>query len=247
MRLTGRDVYVIRVSCEGQFTIVMISLGRTVAALAGCGKTIVARWTFKGPRVWGNGRIPGRMLKKARLLTRPTLAATSPARPESAKTASSARGAPYPMQGRSSETDPRFTLHASRFTVPGTEARTPLAGFFSILLSIVGLFLWAGPTWTIAAEGPAAAPPTSSIDQALNQATSEDESVREAAIRVLIEQGDVSLVPRLEEIRANADRSIRQAIKPLMDLLKNLSETHQFQHRRSPGSRRQPDNLRFIR
>jgi hypothetical protein len=42
----------------------MISLGRTVAALAGCGKTIVARWTFKGPRVWGNGRIPGRMLKK---------------------------------------------------------------------------------------------------------------------------------------------------------------------------------------
>src|SRR5437016_435813 len=127
----------------------MISLGRTVAALAGCGKTIVGRWTFKGPRVCGKGRTPGRMLKKFRLLTRPTQAATSPARPEFAKTASSARGAPYPMQGRNSKTDLRFTFHASRLTVPGTEARTPLAGFFSILLSIVGLFLCAGPTWKI--------------------------------------------------------------------------------------------------
>src|SRR5437870_12634624 len=42
-----------------------------------------------------------RMLKKARLLTRPTLAVISPARPESAKTASLPRDAPYPMQGRS--------------------------------------------------------------------------------------------------------------------------------------------------
>ena len=41
------------------------------------------------------------MFKKARLLTRPTLAATSPARPESAKTASSPRDAPCPKQGRS--------------------------------------------------------------------------------------------------------------------------------------------------
>jgi hypothetical protein len=38
------------------------------------------------------------MLKKARLLTRPTLAR---------------RDAPYPMQGRSSSADPRFTFHAS--------------------------------------------------------------------------------------------------------------------------------------
>ena len=29
--------------------------------------------------------------------------------------------------------DPRFTFHASRFTVPWSEARTPLAAFFSIL------------------------------------------------------------------------------------------------------------------
>jgi len=59
------------------------------------------------------------MLKKARLLTRPTLAR---------------RDAPYPMQGRSSEADPRFTFHASRFTVLGSDARTPLAALFSILL-----------------------------------------------------------------------------------------------------------------
>ena len=41
-----------------------------------------------------------RMLKKARRLTRPTLAATSPARPESAKTCSSPRDAPCPQQCR---------------------------------------------------------------------------------------------------------------------------------------------------
>jgi len=33
-----------------------------------------------------------------------------------------------------SAADPRFTFHASRFTVPGSEARTKLADFFSILL-----------------------------------------------------------------------------------------------------------------
>ncbi|MCX5729100.1 MAG: hypothetical protein NTZ28_09740, partial [Nitrospirae bacterium] len=64
-------------------------------------------------------------------------------------------------------------------------------------LGIVGLFLFSEQTLTIAAERPVAAPSTSSIEQALTQVTSEDESVREAAIRVLIEQGDVSLVPQL--------------------------------------------------
>jgi hypothetical protein len=41
------------------------------------------------------------MLNRARLLTRPTLAVTSPARPESAKTDSSPWDAPCPKQGRS--------------------------------------------------------------------------------------------------------------------------------------------------
>jgi len=83
--------------------------------------------------------------------------------------------------------------YSVRYVEPLSKARTPLTGFFSILLGVVGLFLFSGQSWTIAADGPAAAPPTSSIEeQALTQVTSEDESVREAAIRVLIEQGDAS-------------------------------------------------------
>ncbi len=49
--------------------------------------------------------------------------ALSPARPEFAKTASSPKDAPFPKQGRSSAANPHFTLHASRFTVPGSDAR----------------------------------------------------------------------------------------------------------------------------
>ena len=59
------------------------------------------------------------MLKKARLLTRPT-----PARQD----------APFRGQGHSSPADLRFTFHASRFTAAGSDARTKLADFFSILL-----------------------------------------------------------------------------------------------------------------
>ena len=80
-----------------------------------------------------------KMLEKARLLTRPTPAPTSPARPESANTASSPRDAPFRGQGRSSVADPRFTFHASRFTAAGSETRTPLVDFFSILLDIWNL------------------------------------------------------------------------------------------------------------
>jgi hypothetical protein len=75
-----------------------------------------------------------RTLKKSRLLTRPTPAVISPSRPESAKTDSSPWDAPCPKQGRNSVADSRFAFHASRFTVPGSEARTKLAGFFSVLL-----------------------------------------------------------------------------------------------------------------
>jgi len=71
--------------------------------------------------------------QKASLLARPILAVTSPARPESAKTTSSPRDASCPQQGHSSEADPRFTFHDSRFTVLLSEARTPLADFFSLL------------------------------------------------------------------------------------------------------------------
>jgi len=59
------------------------------------------------------------MLKKARLLTRPSLAR---------------RDAPCPRQGRSSAAEPRFTFHVSPFTVLESDARTKLADFLSILL-----------------------------------------------------------------------------------------------------------------
>jgi hypothetical protein len=56
------------------------------------------RQNFTGPHAWDNGKTPCRMLKKARLLTRPTPAATSPACPESAKTASSPRDVLVPCK-----------------------------------------------------------------------------------------------------------------------------------------------------
>ena len=68
---------------------------------AGCGKTIVACQTLDVLSVLDKETITRRMLKKAKLLTRPTLAVISPTRPASAKTDSSPWDAPYPKQGRS--------------------------------------------------------------------------------------------------------------------------------------------------
>ena len=90
-----------------------------------------------------------------------------------------------------------------------------------VVLIAMGLLLFVDDNCVRAMGGSATAPPPSPVEQALAQVTSEDEAVREAAIRTLIEQGDVSLLPRLEELRANADRTTRQAIKPVMDLLRN--------------------------
>lgn len=76
----------------------------------------------------------------------------------------------------------------------------------------------------VRAAGSTAPSALSPLEQALTQITSEDEAVREAALRTVAERGDSSLIPRLDDIRANADRSIRQAIKPVMDLLKNRAK-----------------------
>jgi urea transport system permease protein len=67
-------------------------------------------------------------------------------------------------------------------------------------------------------------PALSPLEQALSQIMSDDEAVREAALLVVIEEGDSAVLPRLEEIRANADRSTRQAIKPVIDLIKNRAK-----------------------
>jgi len=76
----------------------------------------------------------------------------------------------------------------------------------------------------MAVEGATAPSPPPAVERALADLSSNDEAVREAAIRTLIEQGDESLLPRLEAIRADADRRLRLAIKPVMDLLKNRAK-----------------------
>ena len=74
------------------------------------------------------------------------------------------------------------------------------------------------------AAGTPPSPPLSPLEEALTHITSEDEAVREAALRVVIEQGDSAVLPKLEDIRANANRTIRLAIKPVMDLLRNRAK-----------------------
>ena len=68
---------------------------------------------------------------------------------------------------------------------------------------------------------PAAAPSLSPIEQAFIDIKSDDATARSKAVALLIEKGDASLIPKLDEIRADADRAVRQAIKPVIDLLKN--------------------------
>ena len=70
---------------------------------------------------------------------------------------------------------------------------------------------------SVSAVAPAATP----IEQALRDISSEDAAVRSQAAALLIEQGDARLLPTLDAIRAEADRTVRQAIKPVIDLLKN--------------------------
>ncbi|MDH4237485.1 MAG: hypothetical protein OEV17_09600, partial [Nitrospira sp.] len=60
------------------------------------------------------------------------------------------------------------------------------------------------------ASAPAPAPPVaaSPIDQALIEIQSDEAAVRSAAAAVLIERGDVELIPQLDAIRAGGDRAV---------------------------------------
>ena len=69
----------------------------------------------------------------------------------------------------------------------------------------------------LAAEAQTNVSPSPPLEQALADVSSDEEVTREQAVRLLIEQGDASLLPRMEELRANADRSLRMAIKPVID------------------------------
>ena len=90
-----------------------------------------------------------------------------------------------------------------------------------LLLLIVDSLLGRGGH---AAEGPPAASPLSWVEQALRDLSNENPAVQEAALDALSARGDADLLPRLEELRANADRSVRVLIKPLIDLLKNKAK-----------------------
>jgi urea transport system permease protein len=93
-----------------------------------------------------------------------------------------------------------------------------------LCIMLLGAASLLGAEQATGAEGPRAtpaAPPLSLVDRALADLTSGDQAKQDAAVAALIEQGDPGLLPKLEEIRENADRSVRLAIKPLMDLLRN--------------------------
>ena len=96
---------------------------------AGCGKTIVARWKYNGPRMAQQENAPAGCSK------RPDF---SPAQPWRAETRL--------VPGKAAA--PRLTL-VSRFTAAGSGARTKLAGFFSILIRPVRPALRAASHWSL--------------------------------------------------------------------------------------------------
>jgi len=113
----------------------------------------------------------------------------------------------------------------------------------AVRLVLLGLlvFGWgapAAPAETPPASAPAAAAAPTDLDQALQNLAVEDPAVQEAAALLLITQGDAGLLPRLEAMRADADRSLRMAIKPVVDLLKNKTKlmSPQAEDRRSAAA-----------
>ena len=107
-------------------------------------------------------------------------------------------------------------------------ARIPTQVLTLVLMAflLIGLNVQSAPAADEVAPAPSSAvsPATSpviSMDQALLDVKSEDAAVRSKAVVFLIEKGDASLIPKLDAIRAEADRAVRQAIKPVIDLLKN--------------------------
>lgn len=86
---------------------------------------------------------------------------------------------------------------------------------------IVACLGWFATGSQAAAEAQANVSPPPQLEQALANLSSDEEDTREQAVRLLIEQGDALLLPRVEALRANADRSLRMAIKPVIDTWRN--------------------------
>ncbi len=87
-----------------------------------------------------------------------------------------------------------------------------------LIVILVGLLAFSAVGWA-AESGQAMFPPE--IEQALGDLASRDREVRGAATTTLAADGDPNLIPRLEEMRENANRRLRRAIKPVLDLLRN--------------------------
>jgi urea transport system permease protein len=87
--------------------------------------------------------------------------------------------------------------------------------------STQGLLFAADQTPATTSDSTPSVVAASPLDQALVDIANEDGAVRTAAAAVLIEQGDARLIPTLDAIRAEGSRAVRQAIKPVVDLLKN--------------------------
>jgi hypothetical protein len=112
--------------------------------LAGCGNTQCALKSHCDLRNDAGARTARRMLKMTGPLIRPTSAATPPARPKSAKTASSPRDTPFRGRGRLSAcpaqagSERRGESYSVSYIEPLSDARTKLADFSSILLERFG-------------------------------------------------------------------------------------------------------------
>ncbi|MDE3036082.1 MAG: urea ABC transporter permease subunit UrtB [Nitrospirota bacterium] len=95
-------------------------------------------------------------------------------------------------------------------------------------IAMLGMLVLGGTVVAGAAEEPTTAPSAQaapvSLEQALKDLASEDAAVQDAAVQLLITRGDAGLLPKLEAMRADGDRSLRMAIKPVMDLLKNKTK-----------------------
>ena len=64
------------------------------------------------------------------------------------------------------------------------------------------------------------------VRQALTDLGGQDLTAREAAARLLIETADESVLPLLDQMRVEGDRSLRLAIKPIADLIRNRVRLH---------------------
>lgn len=85
---------------------------------------------------------------------------------------------------------------------------------------LAAVFVWLG--WCLEPASAQVSDTASvAVEQALKDLASGDAAVQEAAVQTLIAHGDAGLLPRLDAMRAEGARSLRMAIKPVMDLLKN--------------------------